>query len=208
MNDPAPTARDASSCFPRGAYAVELARMGKICKYHKRLGQAFTHREVVRDFCEDAFFHAYPYALALFYDGAFAGRGTVRVNCPHPRGIRMEVARAPLHRWWWRPFRRLLIWLLTRTVGRPDWADWRVRLRVVEGPAGCPLRYPRGKTYHMNIQDLTELCPASFHGMYPMSLQAGLGLPIECQPEGGAPRLHCPDHEGHEYVLRVSREGG
>ncbi len=191
-----------NSCFDRDAYQLEMSRMGKICKYHKRLGQEFTHREVVKDFCEDAFFHAYPYCLALFYDAPFGkSKGEVRLNCPHPDGIQMEIQRVPIHSWWYRTCKRLFMRWISKVLVEPDWADWNVRVRVTNNSPACPLNYKKGDAYFMNIQDLKTLCPASFHGMYPMLLQVNQGLPIECQPPTGEVSIHCPDHEGQEYKI-------
>lgn len=187
-------------CLAFPPFLLETGEMKKICKYCKRRGQEFRPHDIVRDFCPDALFVAYPYALALLYGAeGECQKGRVHLRCPHPQGIVMEVRRVHCRPLWLRLLKRLFDWVVARVLYPVDWEDWHIRVRVLENRGACPANYVPGTTYWLNVRRTDELCPAAFHGIYPFVLaDHGAGAEERSIPR----RLHCPDHEGIIYNLQ------
>lgn len=190
-------------------FTLETSVMKKVCKYHKRKGQEFAPNDVVRDFCPDAFYVAYPSCLALLY-GAGRGefdKGRVELSCPNPQGITFEVERVHCRALPLRLLKRAFEWVVKKVIFPLDWEDWHIRLTVRGSRGGCPMEFPEGKTYWFNIGRLDEFCPASFHGIYPVLLPHLLGHGLAWQKQGGGATVHCPDHEGMVYAVHVNGSG-
>jgi uncharacterized repeat protein (TIGR04076 family) len=186
------------SCFNLSEFIIDTIVMKKICKYHKRKGQEYGSNDVVRDFCADAFYVAYPYCLAFLYGANKNEFGGDRIYlcCPHPKGIRFEIKR--MYRW---PFpvriaKRFLDWVVGKVLYPLDWEDWRIGIKVVEDKGECPAKFSIGKTYWFNIRRLEELCPASFHNIYPFLLSYLVKDNLTLK------NIHCPDPQGIIYNVR------
>lgn len=193
------------SCFRLPEFLLDTVVMKKICKYHKRRGQEYKPDDVVRDFCSDAFYVAYPYCLALLY-GANKNEfkeGRVHLCCPNPKGIAFEVRR--VHCWplYIRIGKTILGWMVGKILYPLDWEDWHIQIKVTRNQGKCPANFSVGKTYWFNIGRLDELCPASFHGIYPVLLPYLLGYNLPWQKEGETANIHCPDDEGMIYNVRT-----
>ncbi|MDP2939646.1 MAG: hypothetical protein Q8O13_06200 [Candidatus Omnitrophota bacterium] len=191
------------SCFKLPEFVLDTLVMKKICKYHKRKGQVYKSDDIVRDFCLDAFYVAYPYCLAFLYDAdknEFKNK-KITLFCPNPKGITFEITRIPALPLFIRIVWKLFVYLLSKMSIRLDWADlhWCIKLKVTENKGSCPAGYVAGKTYWFNTRRLDELCPASFHGIYPFLLSYLLGYSLPWQKQGEIVNIHCPDHEGIVY---------
>lgn len=196
------------SCFKLPEFVLDTIVMKKICKYHKRKGQEYRPNDIVRDFCADAFYVAYPYCLAFLYDAdrnEFRNR-QIRLCCPNPKGITFEVRRLPGLPFCIRIAWKSVEWLLAKISIRPDWEDfhWRIQIKVIENKGCCPAGFTIGKTYWFNMRRLDELCPASFYGIYPVLLPYLFGYNLPWQKEREEADIHCPDHGGIIYNFRKS----
>jgi uncharacterized repeat protein (TIGR04076 family) len=191
------------SCFEFPEFVLDTAVMSKICKYHKRKGQEYSSNDTIRDFCSDAFYVAYPSCLALLYGAKkneFKQR-SISLSCPNPSGIIFEVRRVHC---WSLPVRiakKIFEWVMAKAIMRVDWEDWHIELKVKQVSSDCPAKFSVGDTYKFNIGKHDELCPASFHGIYPSLLQNLRGHLLGWQKEGESARINCPDHEGMVYEL-------
>lgn len=198
------------SCIFQPGISIETLHMKKVCKYHKRAGQVFAERDIVRDFCPDAFYVAYPYCLALLYNAdrnEFAD-GRLTLSCPHPEGIVMELRRIPCRPRLLQVAKKAFEWVLRRNSFLLDWEDWKIGIEVVDDKGGCPCHYRKGTVYWFNTRRVDELCPASFHAVYPHLMRIASGKKLSWQGErGGPPLVHCPDHEGITYKIKKGIPG-
>lgn len=165
-------------------------KFGKICKYHKRAGQKYSANDIIKDFCFDAFYTAYPYCLAFLYNAKFPHKNNITLSCPQQKGVVFTLER--LRRW--NPLVVLLLKLLkkaSKQFSYPlDIEDHQVKLTVIENNGSCPKAYQPGKSYEFNIRQLDQLCPASFYQLYPFIVSGLKNI-----------KLHCPDHEGMVYLI-------
>jgi uncharacterized repeat protein (TIGR04076 family) len=193
-----------NSCFRLPNFTLDTAAMGKVCKYHKRKGQEYKPNDIIRDFCSDAFYAAYPYCLALLYgaDKNEFKNGRVCLSCPNPKGIIFEARRVHCRPFYTRIVKKILEWLIAKILYPPDWENWHIKLRVIKNHGGCPANFTAGKTYWFNIRRLDELCPASFHAIYPFFLPYLLEYNSLWQKERSSIEIHCPDHQGMIYNIK------
>jgi len=166
-------------------------KFGKICKYHKRTGQKYTSSNIVKDFCFEAFYTAYPYCLALLYHAKFPNKKQITLSCPQKQGLVFTVNREPCRNLAATLGLRLLKKISQKLSFPLDIEDYRLVMKVVENNSVCSKKYPVGKTYEFNIRRLDELCPASFYQLYPFLASGASNI-----------ELNCPDHQGMSYLIK------
>jgi len=169
-------------------------KFGKICKYHKRAGQQYTSDDIVKDFCFEAFYTAYPYCLALLYNAKFPNKKQITLSCPQEKGIDFTINR---HRAWslTTGLGLRLLKKLSQKLSYPlDIEDYQLTIKIIANHGTCPKKYPVGKTYQFNIRRLNELCPAAFYQLYPFFFSGVKNV-----------KLHCPDHQGMSYLIKKGK---
>lgn len=180
-------------CFNLSNFKIVTKNMGKICKYHKRRGQEFYPNDLVRGFCSQAFFTAYPYCLALLYNAIFK-KDIIVLSCPNPEGIIFQVKRIPSRNLPLKMIKKAFTHIGAKLFYPIDWEDWNIKISVIQESSHCSAKLKNGYTYWFNINRLTELCPASFYTLYPFLVQGFY--------KHKSLSIHCPDHEGITYNLK------
>lgn len=188
-----------SSCMRCVCPELTAVELKKRCRYHKREGQTYTCDSIApKGLCLDAFHVVYPCCLALLYDADFtgschesAGRDEVAIQCPMGC-MRMRVTRIQSLP---KPVKFLKTSaekIFKKLFFPPDVPDYKIRILVEESSDECP--HKSGEEYYLNIRNTSELCPASFDALYPFLDVTDMRF------------VHCPDHEGILYELKIRPE--
>lgn len=162
--------------------------LGKICKYHKRLGQTFTRKQIIKGFCPHAFYSVYPFCLSLLYGAKFPDKKII-ISCQKNDGIKFSVEKVRKWNFFWGFFLKALKYLSEKFWQPLDIEDGDIKIEKVSFSPNCS--FVQKKPYFFNIRRLNELCPASFYQLYPFLLSNQKGWEI-----------NCPDHEGMVYRLK------
>lgn len=195
-------------CTEAGSLEVLSCLDKKKCGYCKSGKETYRKGSfVVKDFCVDAYYAAYPYFLALLYDARFgAGQSkNVIVNCPNAAsptligvGFKYKKFNFLLH----------LIERFFRMLRMPkDVIDKTMVLEVKSDNPSCKLK--KGLRRKVKVPDIRELCPASFFSFYPL-LYVSSRLSSENQPHAQARDLTflCPDPKTNISYKVVDGGGG
>lgn len=146
---------------------IKVVGWKRSCRYHKKIGQKIAFEDIVpKNFCIFAYHAIYPYALSLLYDGR--SNKKVVVYCPASKNsILMEIIAYPRKL---KSFYNLAEKCL-RLIGYPhDIIDKIVKIRVVGIKGKCPRGITKGDEFEFNINNKSELCPASFSTLLPFIL--------------------------------------
>lgn len=158
---------DCEVCTPNVDTQIALHSCVHRCKYHKEFRKnKYTFQNIVpRNLCPDLFYIAYPFCLAFLYDATIDKKKKRVVSCPNPKAnVKIEIKLKPII------FKSLInkIERLARKYWRPlNLPDKRILLRIVSVDGDCPRGHKKNQDFEFNIGFFSELCPASFHSIYP-----------------------------------------
>jgi uncharacterized repeat protein (TIGR04076 family) len=159
--------------------------------------------------CLSAFHAIYPRCLALLYDASFTASlrtAQVEASCPNPDcRVRFEITRIERLRPHIKMMKKAVEWLLAKLAIPPDWIDLDISIQVKQVDGSCPANHRVGQTYTFNICLPSELCPATFHALFPYLTLAVQGLSLPWPQSGKQPEIHCPDHRGFNYQVQCHR---
>ncbi|HHT9140540.1 MAG TPA: TIGR04076 family protein [Candidatus Tripitaka californicus] len=195
------TAEEIDVCFPYNRQAVKAATVKSPCRYHT--APTAMGRVSPEGMCLSAFHTAYPYSLGLLYDAKFVnggGGGPIRLRCPNPRGgVELEVKRVPTTS----SVVRLLKGIGARVfelISRPvDVIDHKIVYTICGVQGTCPARHRVGEEFEFNLWSKEELCPASFHSLYPYLFLKDRGDSFGWQEGEALSEVSCPDCQGAVY---------
>lgn len=173
----------------------------RTCRYHRQQGQGFCGTALYpAGFCPHAFNASYPYALALLYDARYPDaegnlKQSFETRCPATANtvfFRIDI-RYTMPKWL-RILKRLLIRFLQKLGIPAEYPDKAVFYQVQEVTGQCPRGLKKGNVFFFNLHNRKELCPASFHSLYPILMKNSA--------RAEAPSvLHCPDPDGVSYCV-------
>lgn len=200
---------DREVCSKRADSNVKAATLRGECRYHVSLKPVDNIHAGPPGFCPDAHHAAYPYALELIYNDAppWANAGGVTVHCP---GVTNKVVFRIQRQWtaplWLRRLKGAAAKVFGAFVHPVDIIDCRVSYSVVRVDGHCPAGHKTADTYEFNMDKMTELCPASFHALYPYLFLKKTGIPFHWadnsleKDELQVPNMTpCPDCMGAVY---------
>jgi uncharacterized repeat protein (TIGR04076 family) len=97
--------------------------------------------------------------------------------------------------------------MFARIVFPVDVIDMDISISVKCAEGYCPAGHQAGQVYVFNICLPDELCPASFHAVFPYLclLSHGKSLPWGESVDGC--HVHCPDHRGFGYRILSNASG-
>lgn len=188
---------------------VEAAALRGECRYHLSSKPVEKIDAGPPGFCQDAHHAAYPYALELIYNAApsWAKADGVTIQCP---GVTNKVVFRIQRRWTAPSWLRRLKGAAAQVVGAlahpVDIIDCAVSYSVVSVDGCCPAGHKIADTYEFNMNKMTELCPASFHALYPYLFLKKSGVSfhwphgsLEKDEQSVANMTPCPDCMGAVY---------
>lgn len=188
-------------CFTYGKQKIRASSIKSPCRYHSNPVD-IEHIAPV-GLCLDALHVAYPYGLALLYDASFAYRGkedSVYVRCPSPQnGVVLEVKRvlsAPKFVNLLKTFAANIFEALFYPV---DIINCRIVYTVSDVKGSCPAGHRIGEQFEFNIWNKNELCPASFHSLFPHLFLKNRGVSFRWQEGDSLNEVSCPDCQGAAY---------
>ncbi|MBI5562816.1 MAG: TIGR04076 family protein [Deltaproteobacteria bacterium] len=196
--------RVVEACSAPEQYSVDAETLRGPCRYHKRpVDNLKTGPEGL---CKDAHHALYPYALELLYDGIppDADRGALTVNCP---GVTNKVVfriekRGAMPRWL-KAARDAAAKIFEVAFYPVDLMDGKVTYAVDRVDGSCPAGHRAGDVYGFNAGDKKELCPASFHAVYPYIFLKKRGAAFDWSAGDDAGKATdsapCPDCMGAVY---------
>lgn len=208
---------------------IQTAVMKKICKYHKKNGQEFHIGEIVpKGMCFEAFSVAYPSALALLYNADMKTPGcnkwqpmdsahekdrkesnTLIFQCPSSKNkVIFQMVRREKLPQVVKKAKHAAEEVFKRFFFPVDkiHLEHDVVMKVVKVEGDCPQGHKVGDSYSLNTQDTDILCPASFNSLYTFIQMLYKDVKLPWAKEKGSAFVHCPDHEGIIYKIRISQK--
>lgn len=193
---------------------IKTEIMKKICKYHKKPGQEFHMSDIApKGMCFEAFYAAYPSALALLYNAKMTtsscifskniSRREVVFQCPSEKNKivfhMQKKEKLPLIIKQFKHFAEKCFAYFFPPIDKVQW-EYDISIEVINVCGQCPQGHKRGDTYYFNTSNPAILCPASFYTIYPF---LRLFYKDEKIPwcNNNDILIHCPDHEGIIYKL-------
>ena len=152
-------------CTPEKSIGIVVNSCAQRCKYHKSpdKDEYDFQKMSPKGLCPDLFYSIYSHCLALLYDAKV--EGGLSFSCPNPEAdVRVKII--PKHL----PFSPILNFIerLSRRFWRPlSLTDKRIFIEVSSSGDGCPRNHRKGQRFEFNIGFSDDLCPASFHSIYP-----------------------------------------
>ena len=180
-------------CTPNTNIQVGLDSFKHRCIYHKRVNKnRYNFGSIApRHLCPDLFFTAYPYCLAFLYDAVIDGKRNRVLSCPNPEAnVKIRVQIKPrivkpifnklesLARKYWRPL---------------SLTDKRIILKIVSVDGNCPRKHTPNQQFEFNISFFPELCPASFHSIYPFVFLIARKMSSRFSDTENSIHVGCPD---------------
>lgn len=188
-------------CFPYKEQQIRATAVGSPCRYHS--SPTGIERSSPAGMCLAAFHVAYPYGLALLYDGKFAsanGKETAYVRCPNHRGgIVLEVKRVLVTSTVVRYLKSVAARAFELLFHPVDIIDHKIVYTVSDVQGNCPAHHKVSQQFELNIWDKKELCPASFHSLYPYLSLKNQGFSFDWQEGKESNEVSCPDCHGAVY---------
>lgn len=190
-------------CFLYENKSIKTALVKSPCRYH--LNSGGTVRVAPRGFCLDALHTIYPYGLALLYDASFKNGGSdssISVCCPNSKNkVIFEVKRIQAVSNGIKILKDIFAKIFGTLFYPVDMINYRV-IYTVSGIRGkCPVGHKVGEEFEFNIWDREELCPASFHSVFPFLLLRNQGISFQWKDDGKVCEVSCPDCQGTVYQL-------
>lgn len=180
-------------CTPNANINVSFHTCIHRCKYHGKFRKnKYTFQNLApKNLCPDLFYIAYPFCLAFLYGAIIDHKKERVVSCPNPNGdVKMEIKIKPII------FRSLTnkIELLARKCWRPlNLPDKRILLRIIGVCGDCPRNHKVNQEFEFNIGFFSELCPASFHSIYPFIFLAARKRLFRFSDARDSIEIGCPD---------------
>lgn len=197
-------------CTPDSDVKLTLDSYAQRCKYHGKLrkNKHDFHSLAPKYLCPDLFYVAYPYCLALLYDAVINGKGKkMCLRCPNPKGdVKIEIKAKPML---FKPlFNRVEKW--ARGHGRPlSLTDKRIGIKIIGAGGTCPRQHQPKEQFEFNIGFSLELCPASFHSIYPFIFLIARGKRSRFSGPRGSIKVGCPDAKNViVYNIKAKSTGG
>ena len=176
---------------------LSTAPFSRPCRYHKIQSQEFHGQNLYPSgFCPHLYKTAYPYGLALLYDGMISGQ-FARVRCPSSTdsvelNIRVRYSLSPVLRY----LKRIAIRFLQLIGIDGEYPDRDIVLEVSRVNGECPRGLKEGQLFLLNVNNRAELCPASFYAAYPGFIKSSIKQETTT---GKKNMVHCPDPFGVHY---------
>lgn len=196
-------------CSKQADSNVKAETLRGECRYHASSKPVENIHAGPPGFCQDAHHAAYPYALELIYNDAppWLNADGVTVHCP---GVTNKVVFRVQREWtaplWLRRLKGAAAKVFGALAHPVDIIDCRVTYTVARVDGRCPAGHKTADTYEFNMDKRTELCPASFHALYPYLFLKRSGIPfywtgrdIEKDEPQAANMTPCPDCMGAIY---------
>ncbi len=154
-------------CTPETKVEIKFNSCAIRCKYHGkgRKNKYNFHGLAPKNLCPDLFYVAYPYGLAFLYDAVIDKKRSVILSCPYAKAnVKLEVRAKPMRL---KPLlNRIEKW--ARKNWRPlSLTDKRIIMKIISVEGDCPRHHQSNQEFEFNIGFSSELCPASFHSIYP-----------------------------------------
>lgn len=184
---------DCKKCTPNVDVHVAFHTCIYRCKYHGKFRKNnYTFQSITpKNLCPDLFYIAYPFCLAFLYDATIDQKKKRVVSCPNPNAnVKIEIKIKPII------FRSLInkIELLARKYWRPlSLPDKRILLKIVNVGGDCPRDHKINQEFEFNIGFFSELCPASFHSIYPFIFLIARKRLFRFSDTRGSIEIGCPD---------------
>lgn len=190
-------------CFSYKKHHIKARLIKSPCRYHT--APTDIERVGPKGFCLDAFHAVYPYGLALLYDADFKGSDkydSVFVCCPSPKHkVVFEVKRIQTVSNGIKILRNTLAKIFENIFYPVDIINYKVTYTVLDVHGDCPAGYKVGAEFEFNIWDKKELCPASFHSVFPFLLLENQCIPFNWGDTSKSCEVSCPDCQGAVYQL-------
>jgi len=177
------------------------APFSRSCRYHKIQSQKFHGQNLYPSgLCPHLYIAAYPYGLALLYDGRISGQ-FARVRCPSPThsvelNIRVRYSWSAVLRY----FKRVAIRFLQLIGIDAEYPDKDIVLEITRVHGECPRGLKKDQLFLLNVNNPIELCPASFYASYPGFIKSS--IKPEKTTTGKKNTVHCPDPFGVHYETK------
>lgn len=192
---------DFDVCFPYKKQGIKATRIKSPCRYHS--GPTGIERVAPEGMCLAAFHVAYPYSLALLYDADFPDvdeKGSIYVRCPNPQGgIVLEVKRVLTTSSGMRFLKSLGAKVFETFFHPVDVINYKIVYNIAAVQGTCPAGYRAGERFEFNVWKRNELCPASFHSLYPYLLLKNQGVSFNWREGETQNEVACPDCRGAVY---------
>ncbi len=186
-------ASDVCSSFSEETAAAETIKGP--CRYHTRPVSGIKAAQ--KGFCLDAYHTVYPYGLAALYG---AGSEVTEVNCPGvENNVTFKVERFGEQGPFIRSLKSLAAKVFEKVFHPVDLFDYSVSYTVTGVKGACPFGHKSGDSFEFNIKRKTELCPASFHSVYPYLFLKRRGVSFDWGSGGSDHKASCPDCMGAVY---------
>lgn len=190
-------------CFSYKNQPIKATAVKSPCRYHSK--PADIERVGPKGFCLDAFHAAYPYGLALLYDADFKGidkRDSVSICCPSPKyKVIFEVKRIQTVSEVLKRLKNTAAKIFEKVFHPVDIINYKVAYKVLDVHGNCPAGHKVGEEFEFNIWDKKELCPASFHSIFPFLLLENQGIPFRWRDDSKVCEVPCPDCQGAVYQI-------
>jgi len=188
---------------------VNAAVLRGECRYHSASKPVENIKAGPAGFCQDAYHAAYPYALELIYNDTpdWMSESAVVINCP---GVTNKVFFKIRRQWtasgWVRGLKSVAANVFGALVHPVDIIDCKVTYTVSRVDGRCPAGHKTADSYEFNMNKMNELCPASFHALYPYLFLKRNDIPfhwagksIEKDQAKTPDMTPCPDCMGAVY---------
>jgi uncharacterized repeat protein (TIGR04076 family) len=154
---------------------LEISKF-KRCKYHNDKKQTYSEKNIVPEgMCPDAYYAAYPYCLCLLY----GGKGKTVLKCPNADNyVVMELVKKETLPEVLTKIKKKAERFVSENIISQDRVTSKIYIKVKEVYGKCPY-HNQGDVFEFNIRKKQELCPASFHQMFPF-IRAGVGFELSC----------------------------
>ncbi len=172
------------------------------CRYHAKPAKGIKAGPA--GLCPDAHHAIYPYGLARMYGAAFGnGVGSdVSVNCPGAANeVVFRIRRTATLPRLLGALRTIAAQAFGRIFHPVDLMEYRVSYIVERVVGKCPAVHVEGDRFEFNVKRREELCPASFHALYPYIFLKKRGQVFDWAGSGEGVGVPCPDCMGAVYEL-------
>ncbi len=190
-------------CFLYKSQSIKTRVVKSPCRYHSSPGGIV--RIARRGLCLDAFHAIYPYALAMLYDANFNNDDThssVSICCPSPKyKVVFKIKRIQAVSNGLKALKNILAKIFETFFYPIDVINYKVIYSVSDIHGKCPAGHKIGEQFEFNLWDKEELCPASFHSVFPFLLLENQGIPFRWKDGSEACEVSCPDCQGAVYQL-------